>query len=289
MPLTSKIRARYQRRVGFPGYSHIEIEVEEEVVMEEGDTPEDVERDGLARMGKAVYAEMAPVVELYRQGNDLPADPDEKKAAKKKAKKPKEPATHQAGLPEPTEPLPEAHDDGERPEPEYNDDGDRMRSKPKGQHLFKVGEINVAWKLLYDKKIVDTEPDTSKEVNQERQQIRAWLKMSPLDPGFIEVELEAVVESYGKWKAQGLTTQESMAEVGHDYIGRFFRDEPGKGSDDSDTGGGDKEAESGEEKAEPVDQEPGDPIAGPDPNGQHGSDNEGDGGDPEAPEAPEAE
>ncbi len=263
MPLISKVRMRYQRRIGFPGYSHLELEIEEEIIIEEGDTAEDIEKFAFERMGIGVKAEAQPIVDLYRGALPEPktettSSPEttlraEAEASKKEAerKDAKRVATGQPTLDsvldsEPVD-LPEEREPG-RDLPVYSEEGKRIRGA--GQKGFKMGEINVAWVALFEAKIVETQPDVSANVNTERQDIRKWLKMTPLDPGFSSHELNIAVASYGKWRGQGLTTVEAMVEVGNDYIGVYGSNTGGSDS----TGEG---AESDQAEDEPGDQGPG--------------------------------
>ncbi|KKN64483.1 hypothetical protein LCGC14_0490960 [marine sediment metagenome] len=292
MPLISKIRLRYQRRIGFPGYSHLELEIEEEIIIEEGDTPESIEKFALSRMGLGVKTEMQPVVDLYRTATgavpveviDSPTDAlKAEAAASRSAREAKEKAKAATGQPTLDGVLDEREDlpterEPARDMPVYSEEGKRIRGM--GQKAFKIAEINEAWEALVAAEIVDTKPDYSKGANQDRQDIRAWLKMTPLDPKFSKPELDIVVESYDKWRGQGLTTSEAMLEVGNDYIGVY-----GSTSDDSDsnTGSGSEEAESGEDEDKPVDQGDGgtDPDVEPGESGeQPGGDSEGDGEQP---------
>ena len=299
MPLVSKLRLRYERRVGFPGYSHLEIEVEEEIILEEGDIKDEVAAMALSSQGHLVKVAMQPVVDLYRT-KELPepktkSSPEEalkaEAVASKKAHKQKEAKKAAAGQPTLDGVLDEREDlpterEPARDMPVYSEEGQRIRGM--GQKAFKIAEINEAWEALVIANVVDTKPDYTKNANQDRQDIRAWLKMSPLDPRFSKPELDVVIESYDKWRGQGLTTVEAMEEVGNDYIGVYG--EHTKGTDADDAPEGSQEAEAGEDEAESVDQDAGeangDARLGPEP-GEPGS-TPGQ-GDPEVPIEAEAE
>ncbi len=272
MPLTSKLRMRYQRRIGFPGYSHLELEIEEEVIMEEGDEKEEVAALVLSQHGHLIKMAMQPVVNLYSSNKELPV-PDTKSspegdlkaeaAASAKAHEKKEKARAAAGQPtlegvldEEPEDLPAEREPG-RDLPTYSVEGKRVRGA--GQKGFIMNEINVTWAALSEAGIVSTKPDMSKGANKERQDIRNWLKMSPLDPKFSHAEMVLVIESYGKWRGQGLTTAEAMMEVASDYNGIY-------GSDAGGSDGAGEGAESDQAEDEPVDQD-----AGSDDNDEDGA------------------
>ncbi len=311
MPLLSKIRLRYLRRLGFPGYSHIELEIEEEIIIEEGDTPESVERLSLLRMGAAVKSEMQPVVDLYKTTapGSLPASASTlqaESAASKKTYEAKQAKKAAAGQPtldevldeEPVD-LPKDREPG-RPMPVFSKEGKRTRNV--GQKSFMVAAINAAWVALSEAEIIDSSPDAGKASNDKRGHVRGWLLMTPLDPGFSETELLMVIESYGKWRGQGLTTSEAMLEVGNDYTAHYtgtkqyqFAGDGGDGADDGGDAapaGAGENLESSEVEDGSGDQDPdADQQPASDPNEQAADDGagsgEGGGGDVEG--EPEAE
>ena len=272
MAMTSKVTVKYQRQAGFPGFSHVMMSAEEEILLEEGYDASEVRRAAYLAMADEIAERIEPVAAGYRKTNPAP-----KKAATKPAGPGKDPErtsellkaaaaearAANATKPQPTEPVKVPSDrEPLREMPKYTEEGRRIRGT--GQKSFTVGEINVAWEALVTAKIVETSPDTGTAANKARQDIRAWLKLTPLDPGFSQDELAMVVEAYDKWRGQGLTTEEAMMEVGNDYIGKYG----GVG----DPGNDDQEDESSETEAEPGDQGSGSDPVDPESNGQHGSD-----------------
>lgn len=168
------------------------------------------------------------------------------------------PVDEQLGLQE-RAPLPDEPKSAD--EPKYDDAGNRIRKSGfGGNDGFVISEINEVWQMLFDGGVFAARPDHSAQANQDRQHVRAWLRMTPLDPGFSQEQAQFVVDRYKVYQGEGLTTKEALAEVGYEYIGHFFRgeDAPAEGGDDSDAGGGDQEAADGEAEAQPDDQEPGD-------------------------------
>lgn len=286
MAIISKMTIRYLRRAGFPSYSHVEMEVEEEVLLEEGDDAQALRKELFLNMAEDMAERIEPIAAGYRKvttelgGAKVAGTPSAPSAGPGKdpertselLREASAAAATQGELPEPVS-IPEEREP-QREMPEYTDEGKRIRKM--GQKNFKVGEINVAWQALVDANIVETIPDHTKAANKARQDIRVWLKMTPLDPTFSQPELALVVEAYAKWRGQGLTTDEAMLEVGNDYRSTY-------GGVPGDSGEGAEEAEDG---AEQDDQGPG---------GGGSSDDKGDsdsGADPEDPEdepEPEAE
>lgn len=179
-------------------------------------------------------------------------------------------------------------------EPKYDNEGDRIRKTGfGGNDGFKVAEINEAWQMIYDVGLSAIKPDHTRQANEDRQHVRNWLKMSPLDPGFGREQAEFVVKRYKAWRDQGMTTKEAMAEVGYEYIGHFFRGEqielegsPAEGADDGGSGGGDSEAPGDEDGTGPDD--PGTPenASESERGADAGDGDEGAGEGDEAPQAP---
>lgn len=291
MAIISKMKIRYLRRAGFPSYSHVELEVELEILLEEGDDARDLRKELFKNMAEDMVERIEPIAAGYRKieqpkGASKPHTKALLRQAAAEANASRKPATVQGTLEteEPPALLPEEREPG-RDLPKYTEEGKRLRGS--GQKRFVMNEINLAWVALSDAQIVDTTPDVSDNVNTERQDIRKWLTMTPLDPKFSGGELSLVVESYGKWRGQGLNTQEAMVEVGNDYISSYSTD-PSGGS-----GSADQEAEAGETQDLSGDQGSGDgsELGGEETesDGQHGSDSAGSEEQPEAASDGEAE
>ena len=242
MSILSKLTLRYQRRAGFPGYSHVELETIKEIMLEDGDDPDEVERAAYFDMAEKIQERIQPLAAGYKPKDTTPPG----------RQPPPRPTPTPPPAPEGTaEKLREAAKDAALSRaPVYNDQFARVRTT--AQKSFAVGELDEAWQALVDAGLVDTAPSREKAANEARGDIRTWLLMSPLDPLFAPEELEMVVESYSKWRGQGLTSTEAMTEVGNDYIGHYY------GSDDSGSGEPSEGAESDKAEGEPVDQGPGD-------------------------------
>jgi len=252
MAITSKLTLRYQRRQGFPGYSHVELETIKEFLIEQNDDPNQVEDAAWLAMAASIAARIEPIAASYRQ-QAPERSPQTTPEGKKPPQRSPQATKTEAGQGELVLAKMPAKRQAGRELPKYDAKG--LRKRTVDQKGFTAAEITSAWQALADLGAVQGEITSGRGHNEERNQSRSWLMMSPLDPGFSQTELQFVAERYVDWRNQGNTAAESMKEVGNDF--KFtFADAPAKSADSGDTGGGDKPPEQGEGGDGPGDQEP---------------------------------
>ena len=61
MAMTSKTTVKYQRQAGFPGFSHVMMSAEEEILLEEGDDASEVRRAAYLAMAEEIQERIEPV------------------------------------------------------------------------------------------------------------------------------------------------------------------------------------------------------------------------------------
>ena len=270
MAITGKLTLRYQRRAGFPGYSHIEMETVEEIVLEEGDDATEVRRGWFEQAAREMVERIEPVAQNYRRTAPKPTEkkaPEQepgKEPARRRGKKPValKPRSPEGG-PKQTEleqppllaDMPAKRTPG-RPMPEYDDAGNRLRTV--AQKGFSAAELNSAWRALLDVGVVEGEISFKRQDNDKRKNIRDWMLLSPMDPGFSQAELQWTAEQYLRYREQGNNAVESMREVANDYAITFSENAPAQAEGAGEPGAGSEAPPGGEDEAEPDDQGDGD-------------------------------